>query len=624
MKVGLMSAFLRRPAGRFALLLTVALVAIVLPPGTAQAAGGNATFMGHGWGHGRGMGQYGAYGYAVNSGWTYDKILTHYYGGTTLATNAANPTITVELTRVTGADTIVTGNGLAINTVAVGAAAVLIRRTGAGTFQAYSAVGCGGPWALRPGSLASGLTISTSGTQSVLGNLVRVCEPAKSTFYRGQLKVVDAGGKQYAFNSVGVQDYLRGVVPREMPASWGSAGVGGRGMEALKVQAVAARSYALGSSPRSPSGATTCDTTACQVYGGAFEQLPGVAVKTLEDANTDAAVQATIGRVMRAANGSIARTEFSSSTGGWTAGGTFPAVEDVGDATPNNPNHTWATTFSFSAVAASLGTGAIGSMAVTARNGLGAEGGRVTNVRVVSTAGVVRDFSGNQVRAALGLKSDWFSISGFTPAQAEQVVRALYQDVLGRGPDPAGLANWTSAVLTTGNAQVVARGLVYSPERMNTLVVAQYRSALLRDPEPVGRDSWVRYLEASRSLTSLQVSIYGSPESLQRLGGGDLRAWAGALYVALLGRTASVSERQYWVDFTSLHGRAAVVASIARSDEAGMRRLTVYYQTFLQRGVDPSGRGAFLSMMAGRGDFDVPLNLGISSEYWNRAQSRIF
>ena len=248
----------------------------------------------------------------------------------------------------------------------------------------------------------------------------------------------------------------------------------------------------------------------------------------------------------------------------------------------------------------------------------------MTNVRVVSTAGVVRDFSGDQVRSALGLKSDWFSISGFTPAQAEQVVRALYQDVLGRGPDPAGLANWTSAVLTTGNAQVVARGLVYSPERMNTLVVAQYRSALLRDPEPVGRENWVRYLEASRSLTSLQVSIYSSPESLQRLGGGDLRIWADALYVALLGRNASVSERQYWVDQAALHGRAAVVASIARSDEAGMRRLTVYYQTFLQRGVDPSGRGAFLSMMAGRGDFDVPLNLGISSEYWNRAQSRTF
>jgi SpoIID/LytB domain protein len=618
MKVGLMSAFLRRPAGRFALLLTVALVAIVLPPGTAQAAGGDATFVGHGWGHGRGMGQYGALGYAVNYGWSSAQILDHFYGGTVAGT-AGNPEMTVELTGLTGRDTIVTGNGLAINGVAAGAVAVLIRRTASGTFQVYAAPGCGGPWIARSGSLASGLTISASGTQSVLGNLVRVCELTGERAYRGSLSVVNYNSTQLTINHLPTESYLRGVVPRESPASWSSLG-GGKGMQALRAQAVAARSYALASSR--PSGARTCDTTACQVYGGAGFKT-GAGLTALESGSTDTAISGTA-YVVRLKSGAVARTEFSSSTGGYTAGGAFPAVVDAGDSVASNPNHTWVTTSSFSVVAAKLGTGAIGSMAVTARNGLGAEGGRVTNVRVVSTAGVVRDFSGNQVRAALGLKSDWFSISGFTPAQAEQVVRALYQDVLGRGPDPAGLANWTSAVLTTGNAQVVARGLIYSPERMNTLVVALYRSALLRDPEPAGRDSWVRNLEASRSLTSLQVSIYGSPESLQRLGRGDLRAWAGALYVALLGRTASVSERQYWVDFTALHGRAAVVASIARSDEAGMRRLTVYYQTFLQRGVDPSGRGAFLSMMAGRGDFDVPLNLGISSEYWNRAQSRTF
>src|SRR5437867_5715219 len=46
---------------------------------------GGATFAvtGHGWGHGVGMSQYGAYGYAQR-GWTYDKILAHYYPGTEL------------------------------------------------------------------------------------------------------------------------------------------------------------------------------------------------------------------------------------------------------------------------------------------------------------------------------------------------------------------------------------------------------------------------------------------------------------------------------------------------------------------------------------------------------------
>lgn len=627
-----MSALHRQHARRVALLVTVAVVAVVLPSASAQgAAGGNATFVGHGWGHGRGMGQYGAYGYAVNAGWTYDRILKHYYGGTTLATNAGNPTMTVELTRVTGLDTIVTGNGLAINNVAVGAAAVLIRRTGSGAFQVYSATGCGGPWQARTGLLGSGLTISTSGSQEVMGNLIHVCEPKKGTWYRGRLKVVDGGGKQYALNSVGVQDYLRGVIPRESPASWGSAG-SGRGMEALKAQAVAARSYALGSASRSPSGASTCDTTACQVYGGVFEQFPGKSLKPLEDPRTDAATLATIGRVMRAANRSIARTEFSSSTGGWTAGGTFPALEDLGDATPNNPNHTWVTrsdgtpaTYSFPDVAARLGTGAISSMAVTARSGHGAEGGRATNVRVVSTTGVVRDFTGNQVRLALGLKSDWFSVSGITTAAADKVVTALYRDILGRAPDPAGLAGWRLAILTTGSAQGVARSLSSSRERMNTLVVNEYRVALHRAADPGGLASWVRRLQVNGGgLSDLQIGMYSSPESLQKLGGGNLSVWVNALYGAMLGpsRTASASERQYWVGQAGLHGRASVVASIARSNEAGMRRLTAYYMTFLQRGVDPSGRRGFLPMMAGRGDFVLPVALGSSTEYWNRAQSR--
>jgi len=55
-----------------------------------------------------------------------------------------------------------------------------------------------------------------------------------------------------------------------------------------------------------------------------------------------------------------------------------------------------------------------------------------------------------------------------------------------------------------------------------------------------------------------------------------------------------------------------------------MRRLTVYYQTFLLRDVDPSGRATFLPMMTGRGDFDVPAHLGGSPEYWARAQTRSY
>src|SRR5438874_3663722 len=64
----------------------------LLPPVCASScvtapAGSGPLFLfnGHGWGHGVGMSQYGAYGYALH-GSTYGQILAHYYPGTTLGT----------------------------------------------------------------------------------------------------------------------------------------------------------------------------------------------------------------------------------------------------------------------------------------------------------------------------------------------------------------------------------------------------------------------------------------------------------------------------------------------------------------------------------------------------------
>src|SRR5450756_304105 len=146
----------------------------VASPAPAEAAGTPVYIQGHGWGHGRGMGQYGAYGYAVNYSKPYSWILDHFYGGTHKAI-AAGTTMTVELTRLTGGDTIVHGNGLTINGIGVGAAAVLIHRTGPGTFQPRAAAGCGGPWVNWGVPLASGLTIATTGDQSNPANLVVAC-----------------------------------------------------------------------------------------------------------------------------------------------------------------------------------------------------------------------------------------------------------------------------------------------------------------------------------------------------------------------------------------------------------------------------------------------------------------
>jgi SpoIID/LytB domain protein len=594
--------------------------------GLPTVIGNTITFTGHGWGHGRGMGQYGALGYAVDHGWSWTQILDHFYSNTTMG-SIGNPEISVELLARRGADLVVTAAGLTINGTPVGGGVIgLVARVQTnGTVRISSAGACaneGGVIGIYP----AGVRISTT-SQASVNDLVRVCDASGSRAYRGSVSVQKhaSSGVQTAFNWLPMEQYLRGVVPRESPASWGSLGAG-KGMEALKAQSVAARSYAWSSTYSS--GSKTCDTTACQVYGGAVlfnAQYPSGF--PLESSNTDAAIAATSGQVRMLA-GAVARTEFSSSTGGYTTGGTFPAVVDEGDDISINPNHNWTTTLTTATIASRLNIpGPVRDVRVTARNGHGDWGGRVTQVVVVDANGASRTYTGGAFRTAMGtstFKSDWFTLSWVSTVEAEKVVNALYQDVLGRGVDPSGLATWTEYIQRTRDTAGLVRLIATSRERMNNLVAAQYRLALNRGPEPAGLDHWVRYLEGGWGVYALQVAIYGSPESLQVLGGGDVNSWVGGLYTTLLGRASAPSEREFWTNIAARQGREAVVAAIARSDEATMRRLTVYYRTFLLRDVDPSGRATFLPMMTGRGDFDVPIHLGSSPEYWARAQTRTY
>ncbi|MCG7285433.1 DUF4214 domain-containing protein [Cellulomonas sp. ACRRI] len=610
------------PAARRALAALVAAVlaafAVAVPAAQpAAAADPSFTFVGHGYGHGRGMGQYGAYGYAVDHGWSYQQILDHYYGGTSLAGDAGNPVVGVQLTRLDRGDTIVTGPALAVNGTAAGTTAVLLRREPSGTFAVLRGPGCAGPWTPWYGGAPSGTAVTTSANPADPNNLIRTCEVGKTTAYRGSLTAVNTGSSQITVNRVTIDDYLRSVVPSESPSSWGNAG-GGRGMHALRAQAVAARSYALSGG----TAATICDTTTCQVYNGAFRQTDAGVVTTVEQATTSQAVAETSGQVRRSGNGAIARTEFSSSTGGWTAGGAFPAVQDLGDATAANPNHTWTVTLSQSAVAAALGTGAIGSIGVTARNGLGEDGGRATTVTVRATSGAVTTFTGAQVRSRLGLKSDWFGVSGMSSDQATKLVNALYQDILGRAPDPTGLATWTQHLLVTGDSRPVAQGIVRSNERIYTFVQRQYRTALGREPDATGTQTWVNLMLQGMTVPELQVQVYASAEGFDVIGRKDLRTWVDGVYQRILGRSASAAERDSWAATAQRTGLHAVVRAIVLSDEAALIRLNEYYNLMLGRNADAAGIATYKPMMAGQGDFVLPIEIGRSQEYFNRAQTR--
>ena len=388
---------------RFVSAAVALIVAVVLLPASAQAyPTSSITLNGHGFGHGRGLSQYGSLGYALG-GANYRDILQRYYSNTTVG-SVGNPNIGVRIVDGDGKDLIVVSEtAYSVGPVNVPAFyASRIRKIGPNNFAIDTAQNCagGGGWSQQ--ATANGPVTASTGTtqgQGGVGTVMQRCS-TDTRGYRGAITAID-DGTQRAINNVFLNEYLRGVVPRESPASWADLG-GGAGINALRAQSVAARSYAIAT----PSANwTTCDTISCQVYGGAF--LNG---SNIEDARTNAAINDTAGEV-RLLNGQIARTEFSSSSGGYTAGGTFPAVLDEGDATPQNPNRNWSVNIAVTAVQAAYpAVGSLNTISVTNRNGLGDDGGRVLSMVISGTSGTVT-VSGADFRARLGLKSDWFSIA---------------------------------------------------------------------------------------------------------------------------------------------------------------------------------------------------------------------
>jgi stage II sporulation protein D len=138
--------------------------------------------------------------------------------------------------------------------------------------------------------------------------------------YRGELTLlVDKQGRPRLVNRVGLESYLMGVLPSEVPLAWP--------LEALKAQAIAARTYALYRAAHPDKDALDWDlddTTSSQVYGGAAK----------EDARSDRAVAETRGQVLLW-KGALAQTFFHSNCGGRTAdvskvwGGDVPYLRGV-------------------------------------------------------------------------------------------------------------------------------------------------------------------------------------------------------------------------------------------------------------------------------------------------------
>ena len=332
------------------------------------AAGTLFVIDGRGWGHGVGMSQYGARGYA-EAGWEYERILMHYYRGTELRPVPARPV------RVLLAD---------------GRAAVRIRSTK--PFRVVDARG-------KARVLKPGVQNLVAGKLRKLKLPLRY-EPGAAPLqldgeaYRGALVVHRRSGKLTVVNKLPLDRYLRGVVPWEMPDDWHP--------EALRAQSVVARSYALATLKPGKIFDLYADTRS-QVYGG---------IRAEED-TTNRAIGSTAGQVV-SWQGGVATTFYHSTSGGrtvsnaeaWPGASPVPYLVSVADPLDRgSKHHAWGP---FELTPAEVGNrlGLSGVRDVVLTRG---PAGRATEVAIERSAGV-RHMSATDFRRALELRSTWFTV----------------------------------------------------------------------------------------------------------------------------------------------------------------------------------------------------------------------
>ena len=427
-----------------AFLCAASLIVGLVPAQVAQAEEGQlpggVIIYGRGFGHGRGLSQYGAYGWATVHGWSWEQILDFYYGGATGNSRsnleAPNQEMTTWLSAMNNRQTgVVSDSGtmrLLEDPDQGRRFTSMVAREKSGAQRVYQVWGSGERKCLNESDSpeAAGFTLigEFNETASFVTNssqdpgasaldTVGLCEPRSASanqvrYYRGIVRAMNnTRNENRTINIARLDDYLRGVVPRESPASWGDT-AGGAGMNALRAQAVAARSYSV-TENRYAGLAKTCDTQDCQVYGGAALRTSVNASPTvLESANTDRAVAETTGVVIRNPKGNVVRTEFSSSNGGRTAGGEFPALADEGDISANSSLMIWTRAFSAAQIVAKYPQVGVLTSVTTTNDGLGGDfGGYTLDVTIAGTSGSVK-VSGWAFRTAFGLPAPWF---GATP-----------------------------------------------------------------------------------------------------------------------------------------------------------------------------------------------------------------
>jgi SpoIID/LytB domain protein len=385
------------------------------------------TIKGLGYGHGVGMSQWGAWA-GAREGATFEEILAHYYPGTSIQTPIENIEITVKLSSVPWASvSTITQDYTKVVLSPVGSALTLVKTPLAGAVQT-EAIPVGGWVSCVYGDGGVRIITSTTGgyegpfknveAQPADGDRVRVSLWTSSATeiaareYWGKIRVQNSSSatKVNTFNIVRMESYLRSI--GEVPGDWAQPSSSYYALEAVKAQAVAARSYAM--THKDP---YLDDNQYDQVYYG-YTGPPGYSKPfELRSPGIPLAAEQTAGKVVRY-NGNIISTYFSSHSGGYTTDtrvwgnsnpSAYPYLVAQPDpwslaAPPNNLGYSWSFTMSAADLTSKLSglvnVGTITKVAVESRD-TNSTSSHVRTFRITGTNGTAV-LSADKFRGRLG------------------------------------------------------------------------------------------------------------------------------------------------------------------------------------------------------------------------------
>lgn len=283
--------------------------------------------------------------------------------------------------------------------------------------------------------------------------------------YRDYFKLISRNNEIMVLNHVNIENYLYGVVPREMGYNFH--------IEALKAQAVASRSFALSSTKHLSEGYHLCDTTDCQVYLGFDGEHP----------NTNLAVDETRG-VLALYNGKAIQAIYHSTSSGITEdsinawGGDLPYLKSVVDIYSNDsPYSSWNVNISLSdfngkLTSAGIYLGDLKNIQILETTATG----NVTKVKLIGSYGE-EIITGSKFRSIIGsttLKSTWFTINNGDGDNISNVVYVVDS------------SSNTPKVIDLNNSYILDGKTQQKPTRSNIRrVIGKVGEINFGDPQPV-------------------------------------------------------------------------------------------------------------------------------------------